>query len=83
MACYNCGKRGEEGIDLKQLFYIWIDEKEKRQFAKELLISGRFAIGRNIPSIPSGLCQECMALAFYEAASTVRNMSDGEFKAHV
>jgi hypothetical protein len=79
--CFNCGKKGEAGQNLKQEFYIEIGEsKGSKLFRKEILIKGEFWRDVNIRFTRSGLCKECMALALEESARVVRRMDDANFK---
>ena len=80
-SCFNCGRKDEKGIGLKQEFYIQIGEKQRgKLFRKEILIKGEFWRDVNIRFTGSGLCKECMALAFEESARVVRRMDEDNFK---
>jgi len=73
-SCYYCGKKGKEGSDLKQTkFFVEIREDV-------LSLRGDFWRDANSPSIPFGLCRECMAYAFEEGAQVLRKMSDQDFR---
>lgn len=77
-SCYYCGKHGEEGTDLKQIFDIHIKENMKSTFfKKEIILKGEFWAGPNIPTIQSGLCKKCMALAFQECAQALKSEERG------
>lgn len=65
-SCYQCGNKGESGLDLKQMdFFVEIGKVAlslKREFWKD----------PNYPAIPGGLCKKCMADASEEGAQVLR-----------
>ena len=79
--CFNCEKEGEEGLNLKQDFSIEIGKSRGgKLFRKDILIKGELWRDVNIRFTRSGLCKDCVALAFEECARVLRRMDDANFK---
>jgi hypothetical protein len=73
MACYNCSKEPSS-----QTFFIPMNNVGPNKM--EILIRGQFGKNENRLIIPGGLCKDCMAMVFEEAAKLLRQMPQNDFR---
>jgi len=78
MGCYNCGKTGKVGIDLKQEIYVFVEEIEPNK--KSICIKAKFLTDPNGQVAGFGLCQECAAIAFEAFAKKLKQMEEEDFR---